>query len=127
QWSIFWTETDLRSAGDFSRIVAYWVAACASWVEFFLEVYFTPFLKVYWISMLGFLMCLCGEILRKLAMLHAGSGFTHRLALSKRPDHRLVTTGIYAYLRHPGYTGLFSFRFDGETPGGRAIREGPEL
>ncbi|KIH50792.1 isoprenylcysteine carboxyl methyltransferase family protein [Ancylostoma duodenale] len=40
-------------------------------------------------------------------MLHAGSGFTHRLALSKRPDHRLVTTGIYAYLRHPGYTGLF--------------------
>ncbi|KAL6732879.1 hypothetical protein Aduo_003592 [Ancylostoma duodenale] len=87
--------------------VAYWVAACASWVEFFLEVYFTPFLKVYWISMLGFLMCLCGEILRKLAMLHAGSGFTHRLALSKRPDHRLVTTGIYAYLRHPGYTGWF--------------------
>ncbi|ETN69564.1 isoprenylcysteine carboxyl methyltransferase family protein, partial [Necator americanus] len=88
---------------------AYWVAAVASWMEFFLEAYFTSFLKVYWISLLGFLMCLCGETLRKLAMIHAGSGFTHRLALSKRPDHRLVTTGIYAYLRHPGYTGLFPF------------------
>ncbi|KAK6726584.1 hypothetical protein RB195_004735 [Necator americanus] len=118
EWTIFWTEADLCSAGNSAWIgerllcgfvfsVAYWVAAVASWMEFFLEAYFTSFLKVYWISLLGFLMCLCGETLRKLAMIHAGSGFTHRLALSKRPDHRLVTTGIYAYLRHPGYTGWF--------------------
>lgn len=57
--------------------------------------------------MLGLACCICGEVTRKLAMLHAGNGFTHRLALSKRPDHRLVTTGIYAVFRHPGYTGLF--------------------
>ncbi|KAK6054885.1 isoprenylcysteine carboxyl methyltransferase family protein [Cooperia oncophora] len=87
--------------------VAYWIAALASWMEFFLEVYLAPFLKVQTISMLGVAACICGEIIRKLAMLHAGNGFTHRLALSKRPDHRLVTTGIYAFLRHPGYTGWF--------------------
>ncbi|VDM56755.1 unnamed protein product [Angiostrongylus costaricensis] len=86
---------------------AYWIAAFASWTEFFLEVHFTPFLKVYAISGLGFIICMCGEVIRKLAMLHAGNGFTHRLALSKRPDHRLVTTGIYSYLRHPGYAGWF--------------------
>ncbi|KAE9419054.1 hypothetical protein Angca_003379 [Angiostrongylus cantonensis] len=84
---------------------AYWMAAFASWTEFFLEVYFAPFLKVYAISGFGFIICMCGEVIRKLAMLHAGNGFTHRLALSKRPDHRLVTTGIYSYLRHPGYAG----------------------
>ncbi|VDO75719.1 unnamed protein product [Heligmosomoides polygyrus] len=86
---------------------AYWVAACASWAEFFAEAYFAPFLKVKSISMLGLACCICGEVTRKLAMLHAGNGFTHRLALSKRPDHRLVTTGIYAVFRHPGYTGWF--------------------
>ncbi|CAJ0595980.1 unnamed protein product, partial [Cylicocyclus nassatus] len=86
---------------------AYWAAACASWFEFFFEAYFIPSIKVWSISILGFTICLCGEVLRKLAMLHAGSGFTHRLALTKRPDHRLVTTGIYSYLRHPGYTGWF--------------------
>ncbi|XGW23839.1 hypothetical protein V3C99_005786 [Haemonchus contortus] len=86
---------------------AYWIAALASWIEFFSEVYFIPFLKVQSISMLGVAACLCGEVIRKLAMLHAGNGFTHRLALSKRPDHRLVTTGIYGFLRHPGYTGWF--------------------
>ncbi|WKX88575.1 hypothetical protein Q1695_008318 [Nippostrongylus brasiliensis] len=87
--------------------VAYWVAACASWLEFSVEMYFVPSIKMRSISMLGFLMCMCGEITRKLAMLHAGNGFTHRLALSKRPDHRLVTTGVYAFVRHPGYAGWF--------------------
>uniref|UniRef100_A0A1I7X2N9 Protein-S-isoprenylcysteine O-methyltransferase n=1 Tax=Heterorhabditis bacteriophora TaxID=37862 RepID=A0A1I7X2N9_HETBA len=57
------------------------------------------------ISYIGFILCIFGEILRKTAMVHAGNGFTHKLALSKRPDHRLVTSGIYSYMRHPGYAG----------------------
>ena len=28
-----------------------------------------------------------------------------RLAQTKRPDHRLTTTGVYALVRHPGYSG----------------------
>ncbi|KJH40606.1 isoprenylcysteine carboxyl methyltransferase family protein [Dictyocaulus viviparus] len=87
--------------------MAYWIAAFASWTEFFIEVYFTPFLKVGVVGGFGLILCICGEIIRKLAMLHAGNGFTHRLARSKRPDHRLVTTGIYSFLRHPGYSGWF--------------------
>ncbi|PAV66033.1 hypothetical protein WR25_19451, partial [Diploscapter pachys] len=86
---------------------AYWVAAITSWVEFWVETYFFPSIKCSSISSVGVFLVLVGECLRKLAMLHAGSGFTHRLAQTKRPDHRLTTTGVYALIRHPGYSGWF--------------------
>ncbi|CAJ0573423.1 unnamed protein product, partial [Mesorhabditis spiculigera] len=47
------------------------------------------------------------KALRKVAMVHAGVGFTHRLANSKQADHLLVTNGVYSWFRHPGYTGWF--------------------
>ena len=38
-------------------------------------------------------------------MLTAGPGFTHLIARHKSHTHSLVTRGIYAYIRHPGYCG----------------------
>uniref|UniRef100_A0A8R1IA05 Protein-S-isoprenylcysteine O-methyltransferase n=1 Tax=Caenorhabditis japonica TaxID=281687 RepID=A0A8R1IA05_CAEJA len=87
--------------------VGYWVAASVSWIEFLIEAYFFPDLKKYPILWIGTIGCIIGEICRKLAMVHAGLGFTHRLAMTKRSDHRLVKDGIYAYMRHPGYFGWF--------------------
>lgn len=40
-------------------------------------------------------------------MIHASSNFSHIVADKKRNDHRLVTTGVYAYTRHPSYVGFF--------------------
>ncbi|CAD6184502.1 unnamed protein product [Caenorhabditis auriculariae] len=83
----------------------YWGAAALSWAEFSLEYYALPMLKNVNVSMIGVLFCLVGEVIRKAAMLQAGNGFTHRLAMAKRPDHKLITDGIYGFCRHPGYTG----------------------
>ena len=45
--------------------------------------------------------------IRVKAMVDAGSNFSFIIETSKRPTHRLVTTGMYATLRHPSYFGSF--------------------
>ena len=54
----------------------------------------------------GIILCMGGQLLRSLAMLHAGKNFNHQVELSGRADHVLVTTGIYKFVRHPSYTGF---------------------
>lgn len=39
--------------------------------------------------------------------IQAGPAFTHRIKSNKRPGHNMVTSGMYTYLRHPGYFGWF--------------------
>lgn len=85
--------------------LAYWAAALISWVEYAMEVRFVPFLKNFTVSYVGLILIVFGEILRKLAMVHANGGFTHVIAIEKRPKHKLVTSGVYGFVRHPGYLG----------------------
>jgi protein-S-isoprenylcysteine O-methyltransferase len=86
----------------------YTIAAVTSWVEFFIESYFFPGLKeVYWISNVGICICIFGEILRKTAILTAGSNFNHLVQCEKSSDHVLVTHGVYGWFRHPSYVGWF--------------------
>lgn len=85
---------------------AYVFAIGASFVEYFIEAYyFHSFKRFNVISLLGFMLCLFGEMIRKLAMFTAGENFSHIIRTNKSPDHRLVTHGIYSYLRHPSYAG----------------------
>lgn len=60
-----------------------------------------------WLSVVGLLMVLCGEGLRKAAMLTAGSNFNHIVQNEKAQSHVLVTSGVYSYFRHPSYVGWF--------------------
>ncbi|CAH1401701.1 unnamed protein product [Nezara viridula] len=88
--------------------VDYQIAALASWIEFFVERYFYPDLKLtWWVSACGLLTCIAGEVLRKTAIIQARSGFTHIVQNKRKPDHKLVTTGVYAWTRHPSYVGWF--------------------
>jgi protein-S-isoprenylcysteine O-methyltransferase len=48
-----------------------------------------------------------GEAVRKAGQLTAKQCFTHNIATRRRDGHMLVTTGIYRYVRHPGYLGWF--------------------
>jgi len=87
----------------------YGAAMLLSWTEYALWLWFYPDLKTrwFWITILGFFMCSTGEIVRKLAMLHAGRNFNHLVQNTKSDTHKLVTTGIYSICRHPSYLGWF--------------------
>jgi len=51
----------------------------------------------------GVALVACGLAVRHWAARTLGSFFTRSVAIS--PDHRVVTTGPYRYVRHPGYAG----------------------
>ncbi len=87
---------------------AYHVAAVASWVEFFLELWLLPYLKMLLLPRtIGLAIVGAGEVLRKAAMVHAGVSFNHLVQSEKRQDHVLVTSGAYGLVRHPSYLGWF--------------------
>ena len=86
----------------------YAIAAVASWIEYSIEYLLFPSLKSCWyISIVGVVIAIAGEALRKIAMFTAGSNFTHNVQFYKRQHHVLVTNGIYKYFRHPSYVGWF--------------------
>ncbi|MBL1179206.1 isoprenylcysteine carboxylmethyltransferase family protein [Pantanalinema sp. GBBB05] len=75
--------------------------------EYWVESYYFPALKQPLVSALGIALCVSGEVIRKSAMVTAGSGFTHEIAEYHHPDHELKTQGIYSFSRHPSYFGWF--------------------
>lgn len=86
--------------------IAYILAISFSFIEFILEVYlFHGFKKFNIISMVGLILAISGEIIRKLAMFTAGTNFSHLITSEKDPNHKLVTHGIYSLFRHPSYAG----------------------
>lgn len=56
---------------------------------------------------LGLLLTLVGQVVRSLAMIHAGASFNHEVQSFKADSHVLVTGGVYAFFRHPSYFGFF--------------------
>ncbi|KAI0408562.1 putative isoprenylcysteine carboxyl methyltransferase [Xylaria palmicola] len=57
--------------------------------------------------LLGFVLVFVGQAARSLAMIQAGRSFNHTIQRRKKDDHKLVTTGVYSFLRHPAYFGFF--------------------
>ncbi|XP_066974840.1 protein-S-isoprenylcysteine O-methyltransferase [Macrobrachium rosenbergii] len=88
--------------------ISYGLAAVTSWIEFFLEWWLLPEMKTQWIlSILGIIVCLWGEIVRKSAMLTAKTNFNHIVQTKREEGHELVTWGAYSLFRHPSYVGWF--------------------
>ncbi|RDW59752.1 hypothetical protein BP6252_12839 [Coleophoma cylindrospora] len=56
---------------------------------------------------LGLFLVMLGQTVRSIAMVQAGTNFNHVVQRRRNPSHRLVTSGIYAILRHPSYFGFF--------------------
>lgn len=86
----------------------YGIAAVASWMEYLVEYMIYPDMKALsLLSLVGLMLVVSGELMRKAAMVTAGSNFTHEVAHRKRYKHELVTTGVYGWFRHPSYVGWF--------------------
>lgn len=58
---------------------------------------------------LGFVLVAVGQVVRSVAMAQAGKSFNHIPQKQKREDHVLVTSGVYAWSRHPSYFGYYWF------------------
>lgn len=89
----------------------YQVAMGVSMAEFWLEAWLAPGLKTALpcraLMLLGFALCVMGQVFRSGAMWQAGSNFTHVIQTEKVKGHRLVTSGLYSVVRHPSYFGWF--------------------
>ncbi|CAD6444923.1 fd3ee73f-1640-46dc-9f86-d94d6024a6ad-CDS [Sclerotinia trifoliorum] len=59
------------------------------------------------ILVLGLILILMGQTIRSVAMVQAGRSFNHIVQFTRSRSHTLVTTGLYAWLRHPSYFGFF--------------------
>ncbi|XP_023723944.1 protein-S-isoprenylcysteine O-methyltransferase, partial [Cryptotermes secundus] len=59
------------------------------------------------VSLIGMLLCVGGEFLRKLAVFTAKTNFNHVVQSVHEEGHQLVTHGVYNYCRHPSYVGWF--------------------
>ncbi|KAL2498865.1 Protein-S-isoprenylcysteine O-methyltransferase A [Abeliophyllum distichum] len=80
----------------------YLLAMICSLLEYTVEIYFFPGLKEHWwISNVGLVLIVIGEIIRKLAIVTAGRAFTHLIKRYHEDHHKLVTHGVYRYTRHP--------------------------
>ncbi len=55
----------------------------------------------------GLLLVVAGQVVRTAAMVQAGRSFNHIIQHYRTQSHTLVTSGIYATLRHPSYFGFF--------------------
>lgn len=87
----------------------YGLAMFISWSEYFIQLWLVPHVKLGFsmVSYAGLVICLLGELTRKLAMLQAGRNFNHIVQSSKADEHKLVTQGVYSLCRHPSYGGWF--------------------
>uniref|UniRef100_A0A0A8YG44 Protein-S-isoprenylcysteine O-methyltransferase n=1 Tax=Arundo donax TaxID=35708 RepID=A0A0A8YG44_ARUDO len=85
----------------------YVLAMSFAMLEHLTENFLFPEVKEYWfVSNIGLLMVIIGEVIRKLAVVTAGRAFTHVIRIYHEDQHQLITHGIYRFMRHPGYSGF---------------------
>ncbi|KAI6047414.1 Isoprenylcysteine carboxyl methyltransferase family-domain-containing protein [Pisolithus marmoratus] len=88
--------------------VTYHIANGSALVEYLITLYLKPSSKTFpYVSQIGIILALSGQILRTAAMIHASTNFSHSVAFRKRESHKLVTNGVYSWSRHPSYAGFF--------------------
>lgn len=108
--AIAWTNPATLSIDSFilNHSIAYGVAASLSWIEFLIERHYFHGMKMLsFVSYFGLVLCISGEILRKMAMLTAKHNFNHVVQSEKSDNHELITHGVYNLCRHPSYVGWF--------------------
>ncbi|KAL1731000.1 Isoprenylcysteine carboxyl methyltransferase family-domain-containing protein [Schizophyllum commune] len=88
--------------------IMYHAANGVALIEYLITLYFKPEWKTWpYLSLIGVVMTLTGQALRSIAMIHASTNFAHQVAFDKRSNHQLVTSGVYAWFRHPSYAGFY--------------------
>jgi len=85
----------------------YTMAMLVSCFEFSIRFLIFPTRNSKFISAIGLALIIIGQLVRSLAMITCAESFNHLIQHTKKQSHKLVTHGIYRYLRHPSYFGFF--------------------
>lgn len=85
----------------------YTIAMLLSMSEFLVRLAFFPNSSSKVVMGIGLVMAFLSQCTRSIAMITCGSNFNHFIQQEKKKNHRLVTYGIYKYLRHPSYFGFY--------------------
>lgn len=114
EYAIAWRynrSTLSRDSWLFSR--PYCVAMGAACAEYAAELALVPGLKrdprLAPVRLAGLVAVVLGDGLRKAAEITARHNFTHHIQTARRPEHRVVSHGVYRFARHPGYLGWFAW------------------
>ncbi|ODQ81828.1 hypothetical protein BABINDRAFT_160060 [Babjeviella inositovora NRRL Y-12698] len=93
----------------YSNGLAYTAAHACALAEAMIEHYFFPQFKIShpYVTTIGFVLVVAGQVLRYQAMATAGRSFSHLIAVEKKNSHTLVTDGVYRFSRHPSYAGFY--------------------
>lgn len=76
-------------------------------IEYLIRVYYFQIDSWTKPTLVGLATLLVGQFCRSGAMYTASESFNHYIQRNQQDSHKLVTTGIYGYLRHPSYFGFF--------------------
>jgi protein-S-isoprenylcysteine O-methyltransferase Ste14 len=72
---------------------------------FFKTTHYSSLLSSSLSATLGILTFIAGFLIRQIAIIQLGKFYTYRVSITD--DHEMIDTGLYAYMRHPAYTGTF--------------------
>jgi len=72
---------------------------------FFQSTHYSSLLTSSLSAILGVLIFLAGFLIRQIAIIQLGKFYTYKVSITD--DHQMIDTGLYAYMRHPAYTGTF--------------------
>ena len=143
----------ILSCASFLFSNSYSAAMIFAVLEYWAEARFLPWMKGWApVTALGLAGCVFGDLFRKAALVQeppapdtqlprppspgglnpgfvrrsqAGHNFTHLISDgAKRPEHRLVTHGVYAASRHPGYFGWFVWSVSSQVSPAPSSRAG---
>jgi protein-S-isoprenylcysteine O-methyltransferase len=103
---IAWVASFLLSNGSQYR-QAHTMAFVETCVTSFLFPGWQARVHPWWVLAAGVVLIVMGQGVRSTAMAQAGTNFNHNVQSKKNDGHELVTTGLYAYFRHPSYFGFF--------------------
>ena len=91
--------------------MAYNIAHLSAMIEIIVSNWIFPSYQQRYVNSItiaiGLFLVIFGQACRTLAMATAGTNFNHTPQRTKQDGHELVTSGIYAYSRHPSYFAFF--------------------
>lgn len=99
-----------HTAAILETLIRFWFTTGigVDWSTASTSMYGTSGLSAFSVSVIGGgCLIVLGQGIRSMAMKQAGTSFNHVVQSSKKEDHVLITSGVYAVSRHPAYCGFF--------------------